>query len=137
LVNIEKHYRSQFTGGNTIAVHVLIADADYSDPSIFAIAYWNTSFCLFGKNIYNSTGGSAQASRTNLVTTLVQHEFGHLLGLVNQGSPMQTPHRDILNGAHCDDPSCLMYNEIETIANDIIPVLDGNCIADLKANGGK
>ena len=24
LVNIEKHYRSQFTGGNTIAVHMLM-----------------------------------------------------------------------------------------------------------------
>lgn len=80
-----------------------------------------------------------QVSRQQLFTTLLQHEFGHLLGLVDQGSPMQHSHRDTDNGAHCDNRSCLMYYAVETDAASaaITPLLDAACRADLKANGGK
>jgi hypothetical protein len=137
IVGIEKQYRLYFTGGNAIAVHVLIADADYYGSSIFALAYWNTSFCIFGKNTFASSGGSGQVNRTTLLTALLEHEFGHLLGLINQGSPMQTPHKDPANGAHCDNQSCLMYYEIETAASNNVPPFDAYCLADLKANGGR
>ncbi|MBA2563113.1 MAG: hypothetical protein H0V14_09415, partial [Chitinophagaceae bacterium] len=84
---------------------------------------------------------AGQVTRTQLLTTLLKHEFGHLMGLVDQGSPMQTPHRDFTNGAHCINPECLMYYNIETadagILNNPIPSPDANCMADLKANGGK
>jgi hypothetical protein len=138
LVTIEKMNRVEFTGGNTIAVHVLIADAAYSDSEDLAISYWNTSFCLFGKNIWQSSGGVGQVSRINLLSTLLEHEFGHLLGLVGQGSPQLTPHRDNVNGAHCSNSSCLMYYAVETnTTTNSIPGLDADCIADLKANGSR
>ncbi len=140
IVQIEKTNRTVFTAGNTIAVHILMADAIYSSGEILATSYWNTSTCLFGKTIYNNSGSAGQVTRTQLLTTLLKHEFGHLMGLVDQGSPMQTPHRDFTNGAHCINPECLMYYKIETtdagIFNSPIPSLDANCMADLKANGG-
>ncbi len=74
------------------------------------------------------------------MTTLLEHEFGHLMGLVDQGSPMQVNHKDAANGAHCDKPDCLMYYNVEagfTGTLSAVPSLDANCIADLKANGGK
>jgi len=140
IVKIEKTYRSVFTSGSVLAAHILVVDADYSNPDILANSYWNTSTCLFGKTIYNNSGSVGQITRTQLLTILLEHEFGHLLGLVNQGSPMQTPHRDPDNGAHCTSSTCLMYFSIETAdAGNMnqVPVLDTNCMADLKANGGK
>ena len=141
IVKIEKTYRSAFTSGNVLAAHILVVDADYSNPVILANSYWNTSTCLFGKTINDNSGGTGQVTRTQLLTTLLEHEFGHLLGLVNQGSPMQAAHRDVNNGAHCTDTTCLMYYAIETgdagTMNNQIPTLDANCMADLKANGGK
>ncbi|MGI8601296.1 MAG: hypothetical protein ACR2KB_18720 [Chitinophagaceae bacterium] len=76
---------------------------------------------------------------SRLFSTLFQQEFGHLLGLVDQGTPMQQPHKDHENGSHCDNPSCLMYYAVEYPSGpaNISPVLDAHCIADLKANGGK
>lgn len=136
VVGIEKKVRTAFTAGSTLAVHILIADADYSDPESLALSYWNTSFCLFGKTIYRS--GSTSQSRAALVSTLLQHEFGHLLGLVGQGSPEQTPHRDAANGAHCSNRACLMYYAVESHTGyTTVPKLDAPCAADLKANGGK
>jgi predicted Zn-dependent protease len=70
----------------------------------------------------------------------MKHEFGHLMGLVDQGSPMQNDHKDADHGAHCINPSCLMYHAVETTGIDgtnTIPELDAQCAVDLKANGGK
>jgi len=138
LVAIEKKNRLAFTAGKTIAVHILIADTDYTDPNYLGISYWNTSFCVFGKAIYANSGNSGQMSRTNLLITLLEHEFGHLLGLVGQGSAEQSPHRDALNGFHCSNPNCLMYSAIETNpVSPNIPFFDAACMADLRANGSK
>ena len=138
IVDLEKKYRTSFTAGNVISVHILITDGAYQASGVFATSYWNTSLCLFGKTIGESAGGPGQVSRANLVTILLEHEFGHLLGLVNQGSPMQQNHRDANHGAHCNVTSCLMYYEVETASpTGNIPVLDNNCRADLTANGGK
>lgn len=139
LAEMEKKHRTAFTYGSTITVHVLITDAAYSNDDIFATSYWNTSYCLFGKTIAENSGGFGQISRQQLMATLLEHEFGHLLGLVDQGSPMQQQHKDAANGAHCSNTKCLMYYAIETNASVVptIPTLDVACRADLKANGGK
>lgn len=74
---------------------------------------------------------------------MLEHEVGHLLGLVDLGSPMQTNHKDVAHGNHCNNSGCLMYYTSETtdilgfLLTGAIPTLDANCIADLKANGGK
>ena len=139
IVQAEKQYRTVFTAGNTVTVHILITDGTFSGDDIFAKSYWNTSTCILGKAIAGNSGGAGQISRTQLLTTLIEHEFGHLLGLVGQGTPMITDHRDPANGAHCNNPGCLMYYIIQTNSAYAasIPLFDANCLADVKANGGK
>ena len=69
--------------------------------------------------------------------------MGHILGLVDIGSPMQTNHKDAAHGNHCNNTNCLMYYASETtdvlgfLITGNVPVLDANCRADLTANGGK
>jgi hypothetical protein len=140
IVAIEKSNRTVFTSGNEISLHILIVDADYSNPDIAGISYWNTSLCLFGKLIYSHSGGIGQATRTKLESTVLEHESGHIMGLVDQGTPMQVSHRDLANGMHCNNPACLMYYAIEIAdvgGTSAIETFDANCTADLKANGGK
>jgi hypothetical protein len=143
IVSLEHQYRKNFTGNNRIAVFILIADAAYYKSSTLGVSYWNSSICLFGKTINTNSGGTNQISRAVLTSILFEHEFGHLLGLVGQGSPMQTNHIDAQNGAHCNNRNCLMNYAVETYhlsgatQTSPIPSLDANCLADLKANGGK
>jgi hypothetical protein len=140
IVSLERIWRENFTVNKTISVYVLITNSYYSKPDILAISYWNTSLCIFGKSLDDNTGQADEVSRSVLLTTLFEHEFGHLMGLVDQGSPMQTDHRDAANGAHCSNPDCLMYYDVEagfTDALSNVPSLDANCLADLRANGGK
>lgn len=140
---IEQKYRTAYNSNGKIAVYILIADANYSDNGVLGVAYRNTSFALFGKKINDNSGGVGQASRTKVVTTVLEHEFGHLLGLVDVGSPMKTDHVDTDHAAHCNNQDCLMYYATETtellgiLQTGKIPSLDNACVADLKANGSK
>lgn len=146
--DIESENRSEFTNKKEIATYFLFLDGEYSGNSgngkVLGIAYYNTSMVIFEKTIQDLSGGFTQPNQTKLETTVVNHEFGHILGLVNTGAPMQHNHQDVANGSHCDNDNCLMNWVAETggivgnlIGSSPIPQLDQNCINDLKANGGK
>jgi len=143
VINVEKNNRTAFTTGTELAIYILYTNGNYTDNNVLGIAYKNTSTVLFGKNINDNSGGLGQASRTKLVATVAEHELGHLLGLVDIGSTMQTAHKDAAHGSHCNNSNCLMYYASETsdilgfLITGNIPSLDGNCRADLTANGGK
>ncbi|WP_121354567.1 hypothetical protein [Flavisolibacter nicotianae] len=138
---IEKANRSVFTDGSGIAVYVLYTNGNFTDSKVLGEAYRNTSVVLFGKKIRDNSGGLGQASRTKLEATVLEHELGHLLGLVDIGSPMQSAHK--ANGNHCNNQNCLLYYAAETtdilgfLLTGTIPSLDAACVADLRANGGK
>lgn len=143
--NVETDHRSLFNSPNQLAVFVFIADGNNAENSnVLGYAYRNTSVCLFGSKINSISGGVGQPGREVLETTVLNHEFGHIMGLVNVGTPLQTNHQDAANGKHCNVESCLMYWAAETgdIVTNLVginqaPSLDSQCIADLGANGGK
>lgn len=143
VLNIEKQNRTVYTKDNQLGVYFLFTNGNYTDDNVLGIAYRNTSMCLFGKKIQDNSGGVGQASTYKLEATVLEHEFAHILGLVNTGSSMQTAHQDTPHGAHCNNKNCLMYYAAETtdmlgfLVTGNIPSLDSNCINDLKANGGK
>lgn len=142
---IEAANRTKYTEGSTIATYFFFADGEYSEnANVLGIAHRNTSMVLFQKRIEELTGGLTQASTELVTSAVLSHEFGHILGLVNVGSPMQTDHQDEANGKHCDVRDCLMYFSTNTSGglNDLVglnspPALDAQCRADLTANGGK
>ncbi len=143
IIAIENNNRTVFTKDAEIGVCILYTNGNYTEPNTLGVAYKNTSTALFGKKIHENSGGIGQASRTKLEATVMEHELGHLLGLVDLGSSMQTPHKDALHGNHCTNNSCLMYYASETtdlfsiLVTGNIPAIDANCRADLQANGGK
>lgn len=140
---LEKANRTQFNSGNILSVYVLYADAPYSTTNVVGVAYKNTSLAVFGPTVASNSSGVNQTTRTRLETVAEEHEFGHLLGLTNLGTPMVTPHEDGAHAAHCSNTACLMYYTTQTaimggiLLSGPLPQLDTNCKADLQANGGK
>lgn len=140
---LEEQHRSTFTEGTTLAAYFLFLDGEYSEASnVLGIAYNNTSMAIFAETIAEHTGGPLQPSAATVEGTVANHEFGHIMGLVNNGSAMQTEHQDEAHGPHCDNQQCLMYYAVRTtdfISNllDGMPDLDQNCVDDLRANGGR
>lgn len=74
---------------------------------------------------------------------MLKHELGHLLGLVNVGTPLQSGHKDDQHGKHCSNRKCLMYyvvdskNPFRLLLKRQLPELDQECLDDLRANGGR
>lgn len=141
---IEKDYRTQFTKHDKLTAFVFFADAAYAgDDGVLGLAYGTSSVVVFESRIEDYSGGLSQPSQPALEATVIEHEFGHLFGLVDNGTPMATAHKDAANGHHCDNQNCLMYYSVETIdfaavlTGGNIPELDEHCLADLRANGGK
>lgn len=128
-------------------MYFIFIDGEYDENSdnskTLGIAYRNTSMVIFEETIRNFSSGIGQPSRAKLEKAVVNHEFGHILGLVNVGALVQSDHQDEAHGKHCDVEDCLMYYVTETsdvidnLLNSSVPELDAQCRADLDANGGK
>ncbi len=144
-IALEDANRTKYNTSNQIAVWVFFADGksagDTSTTLILGESYRNTSFIIFENTVQRLSTSSMQPSRSLLETTVITHEFGHILGLVNLGAPMQTNHEDTAHPNHCTVQNCLMYwlsesgNSLANLGS--APQLDAQCIADLQANGGK
>jgi hypothetical protein len=139
---IEKKERVDNTKGKTISAFIFFADAHYSDASVLGTAYGSTSIAIFERTVNENSGGLTQPSKYLLEATACEHEFGHLLGLVDNGTKMVNSHIDGAHGKHCNNQNCLMYYAVETtdvlaIMGGDVPELDENCLDDLRANGGK
>lgn len=142
--SLEDQHRDSFTqgDGNTLQAYFLIVDGSYSDQSnVLGIAYYNTSMAFFGQTIEKTSSGITAPPRDKIEGTVFRHEFGHVMGLVNNGTPMGTNHQE--EGAHCTEEGCLMEAAVETsnffanIFDGDIPNLDPLCVEDVQANGGK
>jgi len=143
VAEIEKRNRTVFTGGSRLGLYILVTNGVDTALSTLGFAYRNTSLVIFGKTIANYSGKTGYLSRMALESGVLEHEIGHILGLLNNGSPLTTPHEDPDHEKHCVNKTCLMYYSIDlnspaNIHNpDRIPVLDAACLADLRANGAK
>lgn len=140
---IEDANRIYYNDGNQIAVWAFFADAksstDTNTSVVLGTAYRNTSFVIYENTVRKLSNSPFKPSTVVLETTVMCHEFGHILGLTNAGTALQSPHEDEDHKRHCNVTSCLMYWESESgnVLGGAVPQLDAQCIADLRANGGR
>jgi hypothetical protein len=148
IVSIEDANRTNYNLDDQIALWVYFSDGvsseDTDSTTVLGTAYRNTSFVIYQQSIQKFSDDAFGPSRELLETTVITHEFGHILGLTNFGATMVENHEDAEHERHCDNESCLMYWAAESgtgLANltgaSSAPGLDDQCISDLRANGGK
>jgi len=146
--SIEDANRSVFSIENQLAISALFLNGKSSNETetttILGTSYRNTSFVIFEETIQTASNNTFGPSKIILESSVILHEFGHLLGLVNNGTNMLENHEDSTNKAHCTNENCLMYYLLENGKNtdywfkdEQIPQLDTYCINDLRSNGGK
>lgn len=145
--DLEKTNRTTVASGSNLTMWVVFLDAEYTDSDntkkILGISYGATSLAVFPKSI-DAYITRDMPSRYALETFVLTHETGHILGLVNNGTQMAVAHQDTEHGAHCSNTNCLMYWEAQNnvklgdlLGEDELPILDENCLLDLRAAGGK
>ncbi len=117
--------RVRATRSATTAVfyYLVVAETSTDDTAaaqILGYAYRPSSMVIFQKTVNAVSGGIDQPTRAVVEGTVVAHEFGHIVGLVNAGTAMQAPHEDSAHAKHDSNKACTMYhanNSSELVAN--------------------
>lgn len=153
---LEAENRTAYNTGRTLAVYIYFADApsDSDNPQdglvTLGAVYRNTSMIIHESTIRDLASRSVIITLADVETTALTHEFGHLFGLVDLGTPEINLHEDPNAPNHCDVEGCLMRAELEFGSGimamlesrtarglDGLPALDPECILDLQAIGGR
>jgi hypothetical protein len=141
---LERRYRGSYSAGNTAVLYFLYLNGGYEDDTstsqTLGISYTGSSICIFKDSVRVTRGNPA--NRSAVEDSVLVHEAGHNLGLVNIGVPMQSPHEDSAHSGHCTNTSCVNYWAVDTSLSprllSTIPNQWGQeCLADLHAAGGK
>src|SRR5690606_34184596 len=92
--SIEDANRSIFTFENQLSISALFlngkSSSDSETATVLGTAYRNTSFVIFEETIKATSNEVFKPNKVTLESTVILHEFCHLLGLVNLGTNMVT-----------------------------------------------
>jgi len=155
IADLEKENRTEYNNGSTLAIYIYFADApsdsddEESSSVTLGAVYRNTSMVIHEATVRRLAARSALVSLADAETATINHEFGHLFGLVDLGSSEINPHEDPESENHCDQAGCLMRAELEFGSGlmsmlesrvgkgAVVPELDPECLLDLSSNGGR
>jgi hypothetical protein len=112
LESMETTWRDRYADAATgVAVlYVLCVPGGHEDDTpterALGMAFGGTSVALFLDS--TDRGQDVFATTAEMRAMILIHEACHVLGLVNNGLPMMTPHEDPHDAHHCDDPACVL-----------------------------
>ena len=146
LREIEEEFRTEYSVETTLTADLLFVDGDFLDDDGFrnittlGTSLYNTSAAFFGETIEQISGPNTFEPDQWFVESLtISHQFGHLMGLVNNQTDMVDDHHDSFNEFHCANELCLMHfqtNSSQYFENRFpqeLPQFDEFCLNDLNA----
>ncbi|MCJ7465194.1 MAG: hypothetical protein MUO53_00700 [Maribacter sp.] len=119
IADLEKEHRTVYNSGSTLGVYIYFADAPAADDDdvqglvTLGAVFRNTSMVIHEVTVRKLAGKSTSISVADVETATLNHEFGHLSGLVNLGTAMVNQHEDPNSVNHCDIAGCLMRSELQ------------------------
>lgn len=119
IADLESENRTAYNDGNTLAIYIYFADSpsegDEEEEGLVTLGavYRNTSMVIHEVTVRKLAAQSAFISNADVETATLNHEFGHLFGLVNLGTNMVNAHEDADAENHCDVQGCLMRAELQ------------------------
>ncbi|WP_036152229.1 hypothetical protein [Maribacter forsetii] len=127
IADLETSNRTAFNTGSTLAIYIYFADApaegDDLDGGLVTLGavYRNTSMVIHEATVRDLASLSSSISEADVETTTLNHEFGHLFGLVDLGTEMVNDHQSesenedgqLVPDNHCNQAGCLMRAELQ------------------------
>jgi hypothetical protein len=105
--------------GSDIVAYVLYLNGVYStNDDALGLAYGASSIAIFKEKIDNAAipiWATNQVDNTDYEKSVLIHEFGHLLAMVNIGYESERNHEDT-HKHHCKNERCVMFYSIETVS---------------------
>lgn len=151
ILDIADAHRDQLSSGATATFYAVWLDGYYeaegeAQEGVIGVSIGDTGVVAMFKPVIEGLGAVEGVRRFSEQTTLI-HEFGHAIGLVENGIPAISDHHDAEHGAHCSDNRCVMYwaNEgtaevvqfvTEVMSTGDTVIFGADCLADVAAVRG-
>lgn len=119
IADLEAEHRTVYNDGDTLGIYIYFADApsedDEEDAGLVTLGavYRNTSMVIHEITVQRLAGRSLLINNADVEIATINHEFGHLFGLVNLGTPLVNNHEDVDSANHCNVDGCLMRAELQ------------------------
>ncbi|WP_373519232.1 hypothetical protein [Pricia sp.] len=132
--DLENENRTAYSNGDTLAIYIYFSDAPAEDDDeaedlvTLGAVYRNTSMIIHEATVRKLADQSIFISDADVESSTLNHEFGHLFGLVNLGIVPVNDHEDIqtdesgepilddqgntMSNSHCNVTGCLMNAEL-------------------------
>ncbi|HDZ06524.1 hypothetical protein LCGC14_0052990 [marine sediment metagenome] len=127
IADLETKNRTIFNTGSSLAIYIYFSDApaegdDLEDGLVtLGSVYRNTSMIIHEVTVRELATLSSSIDEADVETTTLNHEFGHLFGLVDLGTDMVNDHQSesenedgqLVGDNHCNQTGCLMRAELQ------------------------
>lgn len=124
--DLEQENRTEYNTGSTLAIYIYFTDSpaedDDEDEGLVTLGavYRNTSMVIHEATVRKLAGQSFSIDVSDVEAATLNHEFGHLFGLVNLGTDMVVDHEsqsensdgEMVGDNHCNVDGCLMRAEL-------------------------
>lgn len=138
VADLESENRTAYNDGRTLAIYIYFADAPAEDDDpednlvTLGAVYRNTSMIIYESSVRNLANRSGSVTITDVESATLNHEFGHLFGLVNLGTTPVNNHEDAEAANHCNVTGCLMRAELQ-FGGSTTKLAAKNSLSDVKA----
>lgn len=127
-------HRDTADGAETASFYALWLPGYYDDGEsvrmdVLGVSFGDTGIVAMFKPVIAGVGPVALGSEKLVEQVTLVHEFGHAVGLVNNGLTLQSPHQDEAHGRHCTNQDCVMYYAVER-AQDVVGFVAASLTSD-------
>jgi hypothetical protein len=109
------------TNGKTLRWQLIFPAETNDDDNVLGVAVDASTIAIFGESVDGAAGFLNRPSAEDVENSVIVHEIGHLLGLVNLVYTSPADHESSDNPGHSNNEDSVMYWAIEsvTVANFI------------------
>jgi predicted Zn-dependent protease with MMP-like domain len=104
------------TGDGTVVTHLLFLDGRFEVENVLGVAIGHDTIAIFSKVIRDNctTINGCLSGPESVFRAVLVHEFGHAMGLVDNGIGMVRNHEDPEHPGHSSNSNSVMYYAVET-----------------------
>ena len=115
LVSLEKANRSGHSGGGRATMWICYVNGSFAEnANALAVAFSASSAAIFRDRIDDAT--TSLVLEPEIERSVIVHEVGHLLALVNIGYRSRYDHEDPQHPHHSNNPDSVMYWAVEDVS---------------------
>jgi len=115
LLALERRYRSFHSGGTRAAIWMVYVDGSFGpNPNALAVSFTASSAAIFRDRLQDAS--SSLVSEPSIERSVITHESGHLMALVNIGYHSRYNHEDPQHPHHSNDRNSVMYWAVEDVS---------------------